>query len=328
MTDEGKIATSMMLGPTDLRVSRLGLGAMVWGDMSAAPRWNPARNAYGPTSSRDEQAQALAVSLAAGVNLVDTAAMYGAGASERRLGELVEDLPRGGDVRVATKFPAKFLARADSLPATLDASLARLRRPVVDLYQIHFPFRWMPIPTLMNLMADAVQAGKVRAVGVSNYSAAQMRTAHAVLADRGVPLASNQVQYSLLHRDPEVNGVLDTCRELGVTLIAYMPLASGGLTGKYSATQRPAGWRRYMGPFRGKGLATLVRVNDVLRDLAGQHGRTPAQVALRWLIQQPNVLPIPGAKNGTQAAENAAALSFTLSEPELDALSQATKPAG
>lgn len=316
-------STSMLLGATGLRVPRLGLGAMVWGDMSTAPRWSPARSAYGPASSREDQAEALRVSLAAGVNLVDTAPIYGKGASERRVGELAE----GRDVLVATKFPARILARAGSLPATLDASLTRLRRPAVDLYQIHFPSPWMPIPVLMNLMADAVQAGKVRAVGVSNYSAAQLRTAHAVLAGRGVPLASNQVQYSLLHRRPETNGVLDACRELGVTLIAYMPLASGALTGKYSATNRPAGWRRYMGTFRGAGLAALQQVNDLLRQVAAQHGRTPGQVALRWLVQQPGVLPIPGARNGRQAAENAATLSFALSEPELAALDQATRAA-
>jgi len=150
MTDEIR-DTSMWLGQTDLRVPRLGLGVMVWGDMSTAPRWNPARNAYGPTSSLEEQREALEVSLAAGVNLVDTAAMYGKGASERRVGELTE----GRDVLVATKFPAGFVARAGSLPATLAASLRRLRRPAVDLYQLHFPSRWMSIPALMNLMADA-----------------------------------------------------------------------------------------------------------------------------------------------------------------------------
>ena len=98
----------------------------------------------------------------------------------------------------------------------------------------------MDIATLMGLMADAVEAGKIKAVGVSNYSAAQMRTAHDALAQRGMPLASNQVQYSLLHRQPETNGVLDTCRELGITLIAYQPLASGALTGKYLDGSRPA----------------------------------------------------------------------------------------
>lgn len=322
MADDDQGAT-LALGQTGLRVSRLGIGVMVWGDMSKA-RWSPARNAYGPSSSKEEQREALELSLAAGVNLLDTAAMYGKGASERRVGELTE----GKDVVVGTKFPARVFAGPGSLPATLDASRARLRRSVVDLYQAHYPYRWMSIPRLMNLMADAVEAGKVRAVGVSNYSAAQMLTAHAVLSERGIPLASNQVQYSLLHREPEVNGVLDTCRELGVTLIAYMPLASGALTGKYSAAHRPAGWRRYMRVFRGDGLVRLERITAALRDVAQRHGRTPSQVALRWLIQQDNVLPIPGAKNGRQATENAAALSFLLSESEMDALSSATARGG
>lgn len=316
-------AASMALGRTDLRVSRLGVGAMVWGDMSAAPRWNPARNAYGPTSSVEEQRAALEVSLAAGVNFVDTAAMYGKGASERRVGEL----SAGKDVVVATKFPFSFFSRASSLPAQLEDSLARLQRTRIDLYQIHFPFRWMRIPTLMNLMADAVEAGKIRAVGVSNYDAEQLRVAHAELSRRGVPLASNQVQYSLLHRNPETDGVLDACRELGVSLIAYMPLASGALTGKYSASTRPAGWRRDTGTFRGKNLPTLTRVVDLLRETGKRHDKSPSQVALRWLIQHDGVLPIPGAKNASQAVENAGALTFALDAAEVDALSRATEGA-
>ncbi|MFG1818758.1 aldo/keto reductase [Kribbella sp. NPDC049174] len=308
---------SMPLGRTDLSVSRLGIGAMVWGDMSAAPRWNPARNVYGPTSTAEEQRAALEVSLAAGVNLIDTAAMYGKGASERRVGELTA----GRDVVVATKFPFGFFSRTSSLPATLDNSLARLRRTTIDLYQVHYPFRWMSIPTLMDLMADAVEAGKIRAVGVSNYNAEQMRAAHAALARRGRVLASNQVQYLLLHRGPETDGVIDACRELGVTLIAYMPLASGALTGKYSADSQPAGWRRRSSSFRNENLANLV---GLLGEIGGRHDRSPSQVALRWLIQQDGVLPIPGAKNPAQAAQNAGALTFTLDEAEVEALSRAS----
>ncbi|WP_133805937.1 aldo/keto reductase [Kribbella caucasensis] len=312
----------MTLGQTDLRVSRLGIGAMVWGEMSAAPRFNPARNVYGPTGSAEDQLAALEVSLAAGVNFVDTAAMYGKGASERRVGELTD----GKDVVVATKFPFGFFSRASSLPATLEDSLARLRRTRIDLYQIHFPSRWMSIPTLMNLMADAVDEGKIRAVGVSNYSASQMRIAHIELTRRGLALTSNQVQYSLLHRNPETDGVLDTCRELGATLIAYMPLASGALTGKYTATSRPAGWRRYNSTFRGKSLVDVTRLVDLLGEIGTRHVRSPSQVALRWLIQQDGVLPIPGAKNATQAAQNAAALTFTLTNDEVAALTEATNP--
>ncbi|TCO47544.1 aryl-alcohol dehydrogenase-like predicted oxidoreductase [Kribbella antiqua] len=308
---------SMTLGQTEVRVSRLGLGAMVWGDMSTAPRWNPARNAYGPTSTAEEQQAALETSLAAGVNFVDTAAMYGKGASERRVGELTE----GRDVVVATKFPFGFLSRTGSLPATLDGSLARLRRTTIDLYQVHFPVRWMSIPKLMDLMADAVEAGKVRAVGVSNYNAEQMRAAHAQLVRRGLVLASNQVQYSLLRRNPETDGVLDACRELGVTLIAYMPLASGALTGKYSASNQPAGWRSRSSVFRNENLPTLVQL---LREIGERHDRTPSQVALRWLIQQDAVLPIPGAKNSSQAIQNAGALTFTLDDAEVEALRRGT----
>jgi aryl-alcohol dehydrogenase-like predicted oxidoreductase len=118
--------------------------------------------------------------------------------------------------------------------------------------------------------------------------------------------------------------VLDACRDLGVTLMAYMPLASGALTGKYSADRRPAGWRRYSGTFRGKGIARLERVNEALREIAQRHGKAPSQVALRWLIQQPGVLPIPGAKNGSQAAQNAGALTFALTDDEMAALRHAT----
>lgn len=312
-------ATSMLLGRTDMRVSRLGIGAMVWGDMSTAPRWNPARNAYGPTSTAEEQRQALDVSLAAGVNFIDTAAMYGKGASERRVGELTA----GREVVVATKYPSGYFSRAGSLPVSLHASLERLQRSTIDLYQVHFHAPWLPISASMRLMADAVHSGTVRAVGVSNYNARQMRTAHSELARRGIPLASNQVQYSLLHRDPETDGVLEACRELGVTLIAYMPLASGALTGKYSADTRPAGWRRHSGYFRDTNAA--ARVIALLREIGARHDRTVSQVALRWLIQQDGVLPIPGAKNASQAIQNAGALTFTLDAAEVDALSQVTR---
>src|SRR6185369_577133 len=124
----------------------------------------------------------------------------------------------------------------------------------IDLYQHHFPAKNVSIPKLMDLLADAVEAGKVKTVGVSNYSAEQMREAHVALAKRGIPLASNQVEYSLLHRQPETNGVLDTCRELGVTLIAYTPLGGGALTGKYSATQKASGLRRIMPTFSRKAM--------------------------------------------------------------------------
>ena len=307
------------LGRSGLQVSRLGVGAMTWGDAQGLARFHPAKLAYGGAHGRQEEAAALEASLAGGVTLFDTAAMYSGGASERRLGELA----LGKDVIIATKFPSGLRATAESMPKDLDASLGRLGR--IDLYQHHFPSDRVPIARLMDLLADAVEAGKIRAVGVSNYSAEQMRTAHAALARRGIALASNQVQYSLLHRQPEVNGVLDTCRELGVTLIAYQPLAGGALTGKYKAGDRPSGLRRFTPYFRRAGLEALEPVVALLREIGERYDKSPAQVALRWLIENESVIPIPGAKNGKQAAANASALLFSLSADEIDALDRATR---
>ena len=319
-SDGGWMTDRIRLGRSVLEVPRLGVGAMTWGSPSGRSRWGPAKLAYGGTAGPEEEQLAFEASLSAGVDLFDTAAMYSGGASERRLGELAE----GRQVVIATKFPPGWLSTAEAFPDALDQSLGRLRRRTIDLYQHHFPSRRISIPSLMGFMADAVAAGKVRAVGVSNYSAGQLRIAHAALAERGIPLASNQVEYSLLHRAPEVNGVLDACRELGITLIAYQPLAQGVLTGKYRPGDRPKGIRRFGRYFRSDGLKKAQPVVALLGEIGERHSRTPAQVALRWLIEQEGILPIPGAKNGRQAASNAEALSFTLVGAEIEALDQAT----
>jgi aryl-alcohol dehydrogenase-like predicted oxidoreductase len=308
------------LGQSSLQVPRLGVGAMTWGDPTGLARLNPATLAYGGAHGFEEEKRALEASIEAGAILFDTAAMYSNGASERRLGELA----RGRDVLIATKFPPGPFSTTEDLPRALDASLKRLGRSSVDLYQHHFPSRRVSIPHLMELMADAVEAGKVKAIGVSNYSAEQMRIAHAALARRGIPLASNQVQYSLLHRQPEVNGVLDACRELEVTLIAYSPLAMGALTGKYSSAKKAGGLRRFTPNFSRKALDSVQPVVELLREIGERYSKTPSQVALRWLMENPLVLPIPGAKNGRQAANNAGALSFCLTPAEIEALDQAT----
>jgi aryl-alcohol dehydrogenase-like predicted oxidoreductase len=321
MASDGAWMTDRVrLGASGLEVPRLGVGAMTWGSPAGRSRFGPAKLAYGGPSGPEEEQLAFEASLSAGVDLFDTAAMYSGGASERRLGELAE----GKRVMIATKFPPGWLSTAAAFPDALDQSLVRLRRGTIDLYQHHFPSRRVSIPSLMRFMGDAVAAGKVRAVGVSNYSARQLRIAHAALAERGVPLASNQVEYSLLHRAPEVNGVLDACRELGITLIAYQPLAQGVLTGKYRPGDRPRGIRRFGGYYRGDALEKAQPVVALLGEIGERHARTPAQVALRWLIEQEGILPIPGAKDGRQAASNAEALSFTLVAAETEALDRAT----
>ena len=309
------------LGRSSLSVPRLGVGAMTWGEARGIARLHPAQIAYGGAHGYEEEKRAVEASLEAGVDLFDTAAMYSGGASERRLGELAA----GRDVLIASKFPSGFRFRVEEFPQELEASLSRLGRSSIDLYQHHFPRKRVSIPELMEQMADAVEAGKVNAVGVSNYSADQMRQAHAALGERGIPLASNQVEYSLLHRQPETNGVLDACRELGVTLIAYTPLAGGLLTGKYSTKNRPGGFfRRVLPRYRRKGLEAIQPVVALLEEIGQRHSKTPSQVALRWLIENPVVLPIPGAKNGKQATANAGALTFSLTPEEIDALNETT----
>jgi aryl-alcohol dehydrogenase-like predicted oxidoreductase len=312
---------SIPLGRTGLTVPRLGVGTMNWGDPARMSRFDLTQMAYGPVGGVEEQRAAVDASVAAGAGLFDTAGMYGGGASERAVGEAV----RGKRAFVATKFPSGLLSSsAGDLPRELEGSLRRLGRDAVELYQVHSPFPWLSIPRVMERMAEAVGAGKVGAVGVCNFSASQLRLAHRVLADKGVWLASVQIEYSLLHRKPETDGVLDACRELGVVLIAYMPLAMGGLTGSYAKGRKPAGFRRFMKVFRAGSRERASPVVGLLAEIASAHRAEPAQVALRWLIQQGNVVPIPGAKNAEQARRNARALSFSLASTEMEALDRAT----
>ena len=311
---------SMKLGGSGLTVSRLGLGAMVWGDLSVSPRFNPARISYGPADNKEELRKVIEISIANGVKFIDTAAMYGKGASELYVGELTQ----GKEMTVATKFPQNFLPRTKDFPRDLENSLKRLKRTSIDLYQIHFPSPMLSIPRVLEQMADAVKSGLIKAVGVSNFSAIQMRQAFDQLSKRGVTLASNQVQYSLLHRDPESNGVLEACRELNIVLIAYMPLRMGALTGKYAGDIRPEGFRKYSFPFRTRDLPKLNEIIKVVREIGKQYSKSPSQVALRWLIQQGDILPIPGAKTSDQALQNAGALTFSLTSSEVEALNRIT----
>lgn len=310
------------LGKSTLRVPRMGVGVMTWGNARGLARLHPAKTAYGGAESPAEEQRAFEASLAAGVNLFDTAAMYSGGASEIRLGELA----RGkNNTLIASKFPGGGSFKTEDFAKELEGSLTRLGVPSIALYQHHFPMPGVSITQLMNRMADAVEAGKIKTVGVSNYSAAQMREAHAALAKRGIPLASNQVEYSLLSRQPETNGVLEACRELGVTLIAYSPLAGGLLTGKYSAQHRPGGLFRWLLPrYNRKSLDAIQPVIGLLRHIGEKYDKTPSQVALRWLIENPLILPIPGAKNTAQAQNNAGTLEFSLTPDEVEKLSQAT----
>lgn len=305
----------VQLGATMVRISPLGIGTWAWGDRLF---WGYGRGGY----TDADLCAAFDASLAASITLFDTAEVYGRGRSERLLGQFVRATEQ--PVVVASKFmPLPWRLRRGSLVAALRKSLDRLGLKQIDLYQIHVPFPPISIETWMAGLADAVDAGLVRAVGVSNYSAAQMRRAHTALAQRGIPLASNQVEYSLIHRDPEQNGVLAACRELNVTLIAYSPLAMGLLTGKFTPEQPPSGLRGRR--YRRDRLVRLQPLIARMREIGARYGdKTPAQVALNWLICKETV-PIPGAKNARQARDNAGALGWRLNAEEVAALDAASR---
>lgn len=309
------MAQIVSLGKTDLSVSALGLGTWQWGDTSM---WQ-----YGQGYSQSDVEAAYRASRDAGITFFDTAEIYGRGKSEQILGPLV--LPERSQVVIASKFaPWPYRLTPRSLGKALDATLKRLKLVQIDLYQIHWPHgRMMSIDTLMNAMADQVESGKIRAVGVSNFSAKQMEQAHATLAKRGLPLASNQVQYSLLHRAPEENGVLQACRDMDVRLIAYSPLAKGVLTGKYHAENiKVTGQRkRFVKAFKPAALQASAPLIELLGKIGAARGdKTPSQVALNWLMRQ-GALPIPGAKNANQAKSNAGALGWELTDEEVEEIS-------
>lgn len=311
-------ATSeVSLGPTTLRVPPLGVGAWSWGD---ARYWG-----YGERHTSRDVVDAFMASVEAGVQLFDTAEVYGHGASEQVLGWLVRK--SGAPVVLATKFaPLRGRGGAKALRPALQASLRRMGVAKVDLYQVHWAdSEEASIDDLMAALADVVDEGLVTAVGVSNFSASEMRHAHGALAARGVALASNQVRYNLLHRAPETDGVLDACRELGASLLAYSPLEQGVLLGTYAVGRAPGGPRGKAPWFADGHLAAAVPVVAALRDVGRTEGERPVeQVALNWLRAKAGVVPLAGARTGEQAARNAGALGWTLSEESVARLDAAT----
>ena len=315
-------------GPPELgvKMAPLGVGAWPWGSRFY---WG-----YGKSFGEDDVRAAFRASLAAGVTMFDTAELYGRGESERILGRLLQERAAElesateGDVAapfIATKFlPTPWRVRPGDLVRALRRSLRRLGLEKVDLYQIHWPIppARLRVRQWIRGLIEAHREGLVGAVGVSNFDSDLMLRAHEQLSRAGVPLASNQLPYSLLDRHIENDGLPELCRDMGVTVIAYSPLAEGLLTGKYTPESRPSGYRGWR--LRKKVIQAQPIVH-ALRDIsADRPDRTPAQIDLRWLIQK-GALPIPGAKNETQARENAGALGWELSDTEMAALDEAPR---
>ncbi|EEF40860.1 uncharacterized oxidoreductase At1g06690, chloroplastic [Ricinus communis] len=309
------------LGGSELRVTKLGVGAWSWGDTSY---WNDFQ--WDDRKLRAAKS-AFDASVDCGITFFDTAEVYGSrvsfGAvnSETLLGRFIKKRKETDpdlEVAVATKFAALpwRLGRQSVLTALKD-SLCRLGVSSVELYQLHWPGIWGNEGYLDGL-GDAVEQGLVKAVGVSNYSESRLRNAYEQLKKRGIPLASNQVNYSLIYRIPEENGVKAACDELGITLIAYSPIAQGALTGKYTPENPPTGPRGRI--YTPEFLIKLQPLLNRIKEIGESYSKTPTQVVLNWLIAQENVVPIPGAKTSEQAMEFAGALGWRLLSEEINEL--------
>lgn len=310
------------LGPTGIEVSPIGLGVMQFSGGSGF---------FGlifPNLSEAERAGIVGAALGGGVNWFDTAEVYGFGRSERGLAEALRaNGKRDDEVVIATKwFP--FLRTARNIPRTIHRRQENLREYRIDLYYVHQPWSLSSTEAQMDAMARLVESEQVGAIGVSNYGAQRMRRAHRALKAHGVALAANQMEYSLLQRSIERDGVLGAAQELDVTIVAYSPLAKGMLTGKYHRDPdrlRDKGWLGGMG--LGRDLERSRPVVEALEEIGAAHEATPAQVALNWLISfhGDRVVAIPGATNANQAAENAGAMHLRLSQGELERLDELTR---
>ncbi|MCU0726969.1 MAG: aldo/keto reductase [Planctomycetes bacterium] len=313
------------LGRTGIRVTPIGLG--LW---QFSKRANLAGK-FWPELADDETDAIVRAALDGGVNWFDTAEIYGKGRSEEALARgLSKAGKRDGDVVIATKWWPTF-RRAGNIRKTIGERIGRLGGFSIDLHQVHHPASLSSVRAQMDAMADLVSQEKIRAVGVSNFGARRMRAAHAALAKRGLPLAANQVKMSLLCRKPEQSGVLAAAKELGITVIAYSPLAQGLLSGRFhddpALVKRSPGFRRFLPSFRRKGLARSRPVVEALRAIAAAHGATPSQVALAWLVafHGDTVVAIPGATKPGQASECAAAMTIELTPAELVRLDEVSR---
>ena len=305
------------LGKTDLLVSPIGLGVM---ELSGG---GGLLGMMFPVIPQEEKNAIIKAAVDGGINFFDTAEMYGAGVSEE---SLANGLKAAGitdkDVIIETKWQP-IMRTANNISKTIDERLRFLGGYSISNYMIHQPMSFSSPEAEMNAMADLVEAGKIKSVGVSNFNPARMRRAHAALAKRGLPLALNQVRYSLIHREIETDGTLETARELGVTVVAYTPLGSGILSGKYHKNpvllEQKTGLRKN---WLKRDIERTRKLIAALDEIAVRHDVTVAQVALNWVIHFNGeiVVTIPGATKVWQAQESAGAMNFVLSANELEEL--------
>ena len=310
------------LGQTNIEITPIGYGAWQFseGRGGATGVWSPI--------SVEETDAIVQAALDGNINWFDTAEIYGNGRSERGLSQALKKAGvNNGTVKIGTKwFP--IMRTANSIRRTIDDRLEYLDGFAIDLYQVHNQASFSSAEAEMNAMADLMDAGKIRSVGVSNFSVSTMRRAHAQLVKRGYTLASNQVKYSLLDRHIESNGILEAAKELGITIIAYSPLEMGLLSGKFHKDPSLLDSRPFI---RRQALKRKLESSrsliDILERIAEKNQATPSQVALSWLVNYhgDTVVTIPGASKVRHAQESAESMALSLSDQEMSDIEEASQ---
>jgi aryl-alcohol dehydrogenase-like predicted oxidoreductase len=307
------------LGRTDIMVTPIGLGCWQFS------KQNNMAGKFWPTLEDNLIERIVSLSIDGGINWFDTAELYGRGESEKALSKALKASgKKPGEIIVATKWWPMFRF-ASNIRKTINERIRSLEPYPVDLYQVHQPWSFSGEDSEMTVMAELFNKKLIKAIGVSNFSAKKMENSWATLQKSGIPLASNQVRYNLLDRRIESNGVLDIAKKLGITIIAYSPMAQGLVTGKFHDNPellKNIGFRGYSSQFKTKGLEKSGPVVVLLKKLASKYNVTPSQVALNWLIQYngDTVVAIPGATKEIHVKENCGAMLFSLSDEDMVSL--------
>ncbi len=307
------------LGRTNINVTPIGLGCWQFSKQKTMA------GKFWPNLEDELIKNVVSNSLEGGINWFDTAELYGKGASEKSLSRALQAIgKKPGEVFIATKWWPMFRF-ASNISKTIDERINALSPYPVDLYQIHMPWSFSGVKSEMTAMAELVDRKLIKFIGVSNFSAGQMKKAWETLDKKGIPLVSNQVLYNLLNRKIESNGILEMAKKLGMSVIAYSPLAQGIVTGKFHDNPellKNIGFRKYSSQFKLKELEKSKPLVTFVKELALKYNVTPSQMALNWLINfhGNSVLAIPGATKEKHAKENTGAMSFRLSDEDMDKL--------